>query len=339
MFRWPWSKPKRTPPPVHVFVDFASPAEREETVPWTPPIDLSEVTANWYPGAVFRRLHTVLTWWESGDLAEAVLAPALPILKPFVQAMASFRLLADSPADRPEIDDDLWDLYALSRVNEFLLMHLQTRPTESSEDVWPLKGAELSRAAYESFMQALGFEPVEARPFHPFFHEITDVSVDPDLGDQVIVMREDWPGYRFGDLMFSRAGVAVRAGPLSGLDGMAARSNLYFAYHRRFRQTRDLSMGWGSNSQWRTRFRRDYLDGSVLRFNVDGAYQLGEPNPSELWDTDRIETLEGDGFNPAERIAFLRHRCLTRTRADSSDFWPYDDAFSEPMPPEQLPPW
>jgi hypothetical protein len=51
----------------------------------------------------------------------------------------------------------------------------------------------------------------------------------------------------------------------------AATSTLHWAWARRHRPVEDLSHGWGSNSQWDTDFRRDYLLPDQLLCNVDAA--------------------------------------------------------------------
>ena len=152
--------------------------------------------------------------------------------------------------------------------------------------------------------------------YHPFFHEVAAAEPDSALGDAVLVEEEIWPGLWFGDLIFARAGVRVRGGPGASCDAArAARSTLYFAWTRVHRPTCDLSHGWGSSSQWATRFRRDYADGAVLRYNVDGRVLLTDdaivpPQPPD--DRSDDTALCGD-LTPAERIELLTQRCFVHT--------------------------
>ena len=83
------------------------------------------------------------------------------------------------------------------------------------------------------------------------------------------------------------------------------------------RACQDLSVGWGSNSQWRTDFRRDYHAGTDFYFNVDGTNDLRRP----LSEPDR------DGLTRGERIELLTHRCFITVDKDKplNDLWPYDD--------------
>ena len=62
----------------------------------------------------------------------------------------------------------------------------------------------------------------------------------------------------FGEMLFSRSGVAVLAHPEAMDKNTAEQSTLHHAYTRPNRLTSDLSMGWGSNSQWGTDFERSY---------------------------------------------------------------------------------
>jgi hypothetical protein len=127
-----------------------------------------------------------------------------------------------------------------------------------------------------------------------------------------------WPGLRLGQLLFSRAGVAVTAGAAVATAGVADRSPLYWTWRRDGRRTCDLSHGWGHNSQWRTALRRDYRtpEGDVL--NVDGTLRAVHPA-----DDSDSEELPVD-----RRVELLRHRCLLTPlddpAVDVADLWPYD---------------
>ena len=216
----------------------------------------------------------------------------------------------------------------LSRVFERLILGLGNPADPSAPPDW----AAASRDEIVGFFHALGMEPIVVQPvYHPFFHEVVAAERDPELGDAVLVEREVWPGLWFGDLVFARAGVRVRCGPSAPFDpALAPRSTLYFAWTRRHRPTCDLSHGWGSNSQWATRFRRDYVDGATLRYNVDGAVRL-TPDAAILPPVGHCPAA-GEGLTPAERIELVTHRCFVRTARPDSDLWPYDDTYAEPAP-------
>jgi hypothetical protein len=97
--------------------------------------------------------------------------------------------------------------------------------------------------------------PIGAADFDPFFHEIVAVEQDDDPEAPVRITGTLWPGLMLGDMLFSRAGVRVRAGARHAEAGIADRSVLHEVFLRRYRATSDLSLGWGTNSQWKTDFR------------------------------------------------------------------------------------
>jgi hypothetical protein len=116
-----------------------------------------------------------------------------------------------------------------------------------------------------------------------------------------------WPGLLFGELLFSRSGVRVRAGARYAVAGVADRSTLYDVFLRRHRETIDGSVGWGHNSQWKTDFRRDYVTLDAYHLNVDG-------------NLDAADVTEGSGGLSAVEIRdLLRHRCLVRDVAKAAD--------------------
>ncbi|MEU6012601.1 hypothetical protein ABZ826_00650 [Streptomyces sp. NPDC047515] len=201
------------------------------------------------------------------------------------------------------------ELYALGRVSDALLHHFQpapdpdgTRPWAaalSTYDGWPV----VSPAEYLELFTALGMSPFDGTGFDPFRHEITEVEQSDDPDEPIRITEVVWPGLMLGQLLFSRAGVRVRAGAHHARRGVADCSPLYWTYLRRYRPTVDLSRGWGSNSQWRTDLRLDYRTPTSTRLNVAGSTDIDDP--AHLCDEEQLLT-------PAERRELLRHRCLLR---------------------------
>ena len=201
----------------------------------------------------------------------------------------------------PATTEDLWRLYAISRVCELLV----------------LRDAEPSAAdAARDFLAGLGLTPLPDLPFTPLLHEIALVTEDDD--DDAPIRLDGpplWAGWMAGPMVVMRAGVRVRGGRSHIRKDIAERSTLYWAWRRRHRPTQDLSRGWGSNSQWRTAFRRDYLIDGVARYNVDAPAHKGD----------------GLDLTDDEARELVRHRCFIRCALPDDDLWPYDSGLVEPL--------
>ncbi|HWA60065.1 MAG TPA: hypothetical protein VG939_01760 [Caulobacteraceae bacterium] len=224
----------------------------------------------------------------------------------WLEAFAGRRGDPIPPAD----EQDLWRLYALSRVQQILTLGFQPtrvvedRPGCVPPDDW---SKPISVSAYDKFLTALGFTRVE-RGWSPFFHEIVVVEQSADPDESASVVDELWPAHTLGPMLFSRAGVVVRAGKRRIDKAVAETSPLYWAFRRRNRSCVDASHGWGSNSQWRTGFRRDYALEGRLWFNVDArSHGAGR---GDL-----------DGVSAEEQEQIICHRCFVTTARTDEIVW------------------
>ncbi|WP_437757186.1 hypothetical protein [Sorangium sp. So ce1389] len=261
--------------------------------------------------AIYRELHGALLGYEGGSLYADVLAPWIEANAGERSWLRSFVSRRGSPVPVAE-SEDLWRLYALSRVNQVLLLRFQRGSADGSD--WP--GPPVSPDEYVGFAEALGLSVAQATSFSPFYHEIVEVEPADDRREPVSLLGYSWPCLMLGDMLFSRAGVRVRGGREIVRKDVAEASTLYWAYWRKSRPHADLSDGWGSNSQWRTSFRRDYRVGQALYYNVDGKHDLGVPEPTAEYD---------DGLTREERVELLTHRCFITTAKQHDDLYPYDD--------------
>ncbi|MFG2952005.1 hypothetical protein [Streptomyces adustus] len=265
-------------------------------------------------GVDARDLYEALGRYEGTEPYETIVAPWRD------RAQDSYRAwLATAAEDgswwtgnetEPDGQELMWELYALHRVSDRLLLTFQPPSDEpGSPDPQPL----LSQHEYPDVFTSLGmtlFEDGDA--FDPFLHEIVEVEQSDAPHAPIQITKVLWPGLMLGQLLFNRAGVRIRAGVEHAQRGVADRSPLYWTFRRRHRPTVDLSQGWGSNSQWRTDFRLDYRTPAGDQLNVagdrpiDGSADLHPGHPLSLSPQEKLLT-------PCERRELLRHRCLLRT--------------------------
>ena len=216
------------------------------------------------------------------------------------------------PATRAALED-LWRLYALARVLDVLTLPFQQGVADGSD--WP--GPSITLEEWRDFAGRLGLAVVVPERFTPFDCEIVSAVQAPKPAAAIALLRTHWPCLMLGDMLVLRAGTSVSGGSTFLNAEVAASSTLYWAYRRKTRPHVDLSDGWGSNSQWRTRFRRDYRVGDRTFLNVDGEHDLASGTLVPLDEEDRL-TRE-------QRIELLTHRCFVLTTKDSTDLWPWDD--------------
>ena len=229
----------------------------------------------------------------------------------------------------PMSREELWEFYAFSRVNQMLVLGFQ--PPRRADARW---APELSLDDYHSFIELCGMDVVRAEPFSPFFHEIVGVEQSPDDDARHRLLHVHWPAVMLGDMLISRAGVTVSAGATHMRKHIAENSTLYWEHWRRNRPVSDLSDGWGSNSQWRTAFRRDYLVDGHFHFNIDGKVQPTEPHSQEKY---RLPDQPDPGYirlSTAERIELLTHRSFVITDKPHHDLYPFEDTYCTPIPPD-----
>ena len=262
----------------------------------------------------FRELYASLIEYEGKSEYRDVLAPwveANADQRDWLRSFAS-RSRTPIPAAEPE---DLWQLYALGRVNEILLLRFQRG--QADENDWP--GPEISLDEYAAFAESLGLTVAACESRSRPFITRSSRSVRPTTrSSPVSVLATFWPCLMLGEMLFSRAGVRVLGGRRFIRKEVAESSTLYWAYRRKNRPYRDLSRGWGSNSQWGTNFRRDYRIGQGFHYNVDGKHDLAVMEPTAV---DRY------GLTREERIELLTNRCFVTTTKPHSDLFPYNDMF------------
>lgn len=241
------------------------------------------------------------------------------VLAPWLEKHADERHWLSDFSQRTETDwsaathEDLCRLYAAFRVTSTLLLRFQHGRADGTD--YP--GPAISVEGYQLFHEALGFSVPSVSAFHPFYHEIISVTQAASSATPIELVEQRWPAFMLGNLMFCRAGCVVEGGSDHVLKGIAEASKLYWTFRRKDRPCDDLSHGWGSNSQWRTRLRRDYQTSSGFHYNVDARKRL--ESTSEIV----------DGLSFAAMRELIRNRCMIRTAVDDSDLCPYSYSDTE----------
>lgn len=208
--------------------------------------------------------------------------------------------------------------YALSRVSDVLLLGFQPELDPGVATPWAHELHLVSNAwpaispdEYSSSFTRLGMTPFgDAGGFDPFFHEIVEVEQTADPAAEITITDVVWPGLMLGQMLFSRAGVRVRAGADVAQRGLADRGPLYASFLRRHRPTFDESLGWGHNSQWDTDFRRDYRTEQAVYLNVDAVADIASTRFEQ--EDDVLELEDESLLTVDERRELLRNRCLLR---------------------------
>jgi len=255
----------------------------------------------------YAQLYEAILHYHGEDLFKDVLKPWLSQHQQKETTWIQSFGVASTEIPTAEVED-LWRLYAISRVSDTLLCCLPSvRDHPHANQGLP----HVSLEQYVEFMESLGFSHISPSDFHPFFHEIVSVEQEEDSFAPIEVLEELWPSFILGSMMFSRAGCRVSGGTNHVVKKIAENSILYWSFRRQNRSTTDLSVGWGHNSQWRTSFRRDYHIGTSFFYNVD-----------------RTETIEENPTMPEftlqERMELLQNRCFVRSDKDDHDLFPYE---------------
>lgn len=246
---------------------------------------LRDVIRHYYPGVFHaaRELFDELREYSGGSAFRDVVAPWTEKRgQMIIELMAPLARYGDWRREEYRWADPLEQAYALSRVNDVLLLGFQPALPDSVEPPWAhhlhldVQWPTVTLDEYRRFCTALGMALVDEPDYDPFLHEIVTVEQTDDPGSPVEIIDSLWPAVMYGELLFSRSGIRVRGGARYVVAGVADRSPLDDAFLRRYRVTHDASLGWGHNSQWKTDFRRDYRTAATDYLNVDGEFDVDE---------------------------------------------------------------
>ncbi len=232
-------------------------------------------------------------------------------------------------------------LYAANRINDVLINGLL--PEDLSVD-WPFE--RVSRETYVELVSGFGFQVCDPRRrFEPIYHEIVQVEQDEDDDVAPVVENEFWPAIlldisgpatdnKTASMVFSRAGVCVRAGRNHIDKATAETSRLYWAFRRANRVHHDQSHGWGSNSQWSTDIKLDVITDTHYKLNMDNR------DPEDCFDlavvnAESQEELDKEEISREHAIELLLNRCFVTPQPDRKhdDVYVYQYFVDQPIEP------
>jgi hypothetical protein len=277
--------------------------------------------------AIRQVFHALCTMDEGEDAGELLaFAARQEWMADLARRFESVARLDDTMAYEPEDDgllDTLWQLYAASRVCDALLLAHQPAPAdESVRELDEALGRKLPLfrpvpvGQITQFFAGIGCKPVTEAGFDPILHEIITCEPADDPGAPIQITGQAWPVLMIGELVFARAGVHVRAGHVHAVHGIADRSTLHWEYWRRHRTTCDGSFWWGSNSQWKTALRRDYITSRGHIYDYDAVF-------SSFHRLRRQRLADDDGVQQpltAEQASFIKNRCQLLRLDDDPGF-------------------
>lgn len=163
-------------------------------------------------GVDARELYEALAWYEGMEPYQTIVVPWLDRAEDGYRAWLATVAEDGSWWAEKETEPDgqelVWELYALHRVSDRLLLTFQPSSDEpGSPDPRPL----LSEREYLDVFTSLGmtlFEDGDA--FDPFLHEIVEVEQADDPHAPIEITEVLWPGLMLGQLLFNQAGVRIR---------------------------------------------------------------------------------------------------------------------------------
>jgi len=213
--------------------------------------------------------------------------------------------------------EDSWELYALSRVLDILALNFQPdKQADGSE--WTVPDITINE--YVDFARLLGLRPVVTDRYIPFYNEII-IAIEDKNNFQIKECL--YPAFMLDNLLIKKAGVFITLNPTQYNLNIVNNSTIYWAYRRKNRNYRDLSQGWGSNSQWRTGFRFDFDKENTFFYNVTGNIDLSVPGEEVL------KILEEESLTHAEAIELTVNRHFITSDKPDNDLFPYDYKYFE----------
>ncbi|MEZ5015848.1 MAG: hypothetical protein R2800_02270 [Flavipsychrobacter sp.] len=211
--------------------------------------------------------------------------------------------------------NELWELYALTRVLDVLTLSFQDDNANSANKSEP----KVSIEEYIAIVELLGLEVLFPSEYHAFNCEIFEAKKKSGAAEIVNCL---FPAVKFGDVMIKRAGVHVALDADRYNVGNINKATMYWAHWRKNRNSADLSDGWGGNSQWRTMPRLDIENEEVFIYNPQGSINLSQPTEIVM------EELRQQGLSLEEAVELTKYRQFVSCEKEDDDLSPYNFTYT-----------
>ena len=259
-----------------------------------------------------RDLYDKILEFEDEAIFERLIKPWIAENNYANQLKDIFEKLAVSDQD-PELS---WELYALSRVLDTLTLRLQ--PDNAADGDWP--GPPVTLPEYTELIALLGLEAITPQSFDAFHCEIMEVRP----GTENFKLTECFfPAVKLGGFLIKRAGVSLLISPDTYDPDRINSAIIYWAYRRKNRKYKDLSQGWGGNSQWTTGLRLDSETTGSFAYNPTGKFDLNNPTREVM------NELKEQQLEISEAIELVKFRHFITSPGDDTDLFPYDFRYEE----------
>lgn len=213
--------------------------------------------------------------------------------------------------------DDIWELYALSRVLDILTLGFQP---DNNADGTDWEGLNMSCLEYIKFCKLIGLQVSTPTLFHDFDCEIIEATSGKT---NFHINKCFFPAIKLKNLVIKRAGLKVFLNNRIFDLNLVNNSKIYWTSRRKNRKYHDLSLGWGSNSQWRTDFRLDIETEDHFIYNYEGRVNL---NTSKI---DQDNKFDDNYLSIEEAIELTKARHFIHYKKEDSDLFPYDFRYDE----------
>lgn len=213
--------------------------------------------------------------------------------------------------------DDIWELYALTRVLDILSLRFQPN-NNVDESKW--LGLNFSIPEYIEFNYSIGLDTTTPKTFNSFDCEILEAN-EGENNFQIVECL--FPAIKLKNLMIKRAGVKISLDSKNYNLKLINHSSIYWTFRRQNRKCFDLSQGWGSNSQWRTDIRLDIETNDSYIYNQKGIIDFNNLTINQL------NVIKEQNLDVDEAIELTKFRHFINSTKNDSDLFPYDFKYEE----------